>query len=197
MPKTGTQPVVDLRRHQTNVVGIGRSLWLRSHSTNFEVYDQMSDVTRKTEVGPIDGTPVKRMFWSIISDYDLKTGLCELVDNALDIWKSNKQKGALKIEVTLDIARQLIFITDNAGGVKQDELELLIVPGGSRNDPGAQVIGIFGVGSKRAGIALGETVKIQTRYKKEASYEIEITKSWLESVDWKLAYYEIPDTKPS
>jgi hypothetical protein len=34
----------------------------------------MASVTKKTEVGPLDGTPEKRMFWSIISDYDLKTG---------------------------------------------------------------------------------------------------------------------------
>ena len=43
-------------------------------------------IARKTEIAPIDGTPVKRMFWSIISDYDLRTGLCELVDNAIDLW---------------------------------------------------------------------------------------------------------------
>jgi len=157
----------------------------------------MTGVTRKIEAGPIDGTPVKRMFWSIISDYDLKTGLCELVDNALDLWKSNKQKTPLKIEVTLDVQRQLISITDNAGGVKKDELDLLIIPGGSRNNPGAHVIGIFGVGSKRAGIALGELVRIQTRFKKEQSFEIEIGKAWLETNDWNLAYYEIPDIKPN
>ena len=154
-------------------------------------------VTRKTEVGPIDGTPVKRMFWSIISDYDLKTGLCELIDNALDLWKSNRQRAPLKIEVTLEVARQIISITDNAGGVKKDELDLLIVPGGSSNDPTAHAIGIFGVGSKRAGIALGENVRIQTRYKREESFEIEITKAWLESADWDLAYYEIPEIKQS
>ena len=34
----------------------------------------MNEVIRKTEIHPIDGTPEKRMFWSIISDYDLKTG---------------------------------------------------------------------------------------------------------------------------
>jgi HSP90 family molecular chaperone len=123
-------------------------------------------VARKTEIGPIDGTPVKRMFWSIISNYDLRTGLCELVDNAIDLWTLAGRQRSLSVAITLDAERQLIAVEDNAGGVKQEELRLLIAPGGSRNDPDAELIGIFGVGGKRASIALGEHVEIRTRYKR-------------------------------
>src|SRR5216684_111563 len=150
-------------------------------------------VTRKTEVSPIDGTPVKRMFLSIISDYDLQTGLCELVDNALDLWMVGGRKKRLAITIKLDVERQLISVYDNAGGIKQDELHLLVAPGGSRNDPNAELIGIFGVGGKRASIALGERVEIKTRYHKEQTFELDITREWLESPDWELARYEIPD----
>ena len=108
-------------------------------------------VIRKSEIEPVDGTPLKRMFWSIISDYNLKTGLCELVDNALDTWLRADRVGAPKIEVFLDADRQLISIVDNAGGVRHDDLKVLVAPGGSKNDPAADLIGIFGVGSKRAG----------------------------------------------
>jgi sensor histidine kinase regulating citrate/malate metabolism len=110
----------------------------------------MTKVTRKTEITPIDGTPDKRMFWSIISDYDLKTGLCELIDNALDLWMSSKPRLDLRIAISLDVDRQLIVIKDNAGGVEHDDLRLLVAPGGSKNDPEAETIGIFGVGNKRA-----------------------------------------------
>src|SRR6266568_4961257 len=157
----------------------------------------MDTVTRKTEIGPIDGTPLKRMFWSIISDYDLKTALCELVDNALDIWMHNKRVKPLKVEITLDIARQLILVKDNAGGLKQDELRLLVAPGGSRNEPTAELIGIFGVGSKRAGIALGEHVVIKTRFREEQSCQIDITPEWLQTDDWQLPAYAIPDIEPA
>lgn len=153
----------------------------------------MAQVSQKTEIDRIDGTPVKRMFLSIISDYDLKTGLCELVDNALDQWRKGKNKGSLKVEVSLDSGRQLISVLDNAGGVKRNDLHVLIAPGGSGNDRDAELIGIFGVGSKRAGIALGERVEIRTRYRKEATIELDITKEWLESEDWHLAAYEIPN----
>ncbi len=47
--------------------------------------------------------PISDYFWSIISDYDLQTGLCELVDNALDLWRTNGRKRSLTIEVNLDV----------------------------------------------------------------------------------------------
>jgi sensor histidine kinase regulating citrate/malate metabolism len=137
------------------------------------------------------------MFWSIISDYDLKTGLCELVDNALDLWVIGKQKKPLHVGIELDVDRQLISVVDDAGGVKHSELNLLITPGGSRNDPSAELIGIFGVGGKRAGIALGELVEIRSRYRKEETFEIDITPDWLESADWEIGTYQIPDIEPA
>jgi len=153
----------------------------------------MATLTRKTEIAPIDGTPVKRMFWSIIRDYNLKTALCELVDNALDQWKLANRNKPLAISVNLDVDRQLISVSDNAGGVKRDELRLLVVPGGSRNDPAAELIGIFGVGSKRAGIALAEQIVIKTRFSGEQSSELDITPEWLSNDDWELPAYAIPD----
>jgi len=156
----------------------------------------MKIVTKKTEIGPLDGTPEKRMFWSIISDYDLKTGLCELIDNALDSWIISGEKKPLSVEVTLDSNRQLISVTDNAGGVRQDQLRMLLAPGGSVNNPNSEVIGIFGVGGKRGGIALGEEVQIRTRYQKESSFEIDITNDWLAAPDWEINYYQIPEIRP-
>jgi C4-dicarboxylate-specific signal transduction histidine kinase len=117
-------------------------------------------VLNKTALTTIDGTPKKRLFLSIISDYDLKTGLCELIDNALDFWLSNGMKSPLKVSVVLDTDRQFIQVRDNAGGVSEDQIGLLIAPGASRNEMGDALIGVFGVGGKRAGIALGELVEI-------------------------------------
>ena len=150
-------------------------------------------VDRKTEIKPIDGTPVKRMFLSIINDYDLKTGLCELVDNALDLWMNGARQTPLVVHVELDPGRQLISVEDNAGGVKRDELRVLVAPGESKNDLTAEVIGIFGVGGKRAGIALAEHVTIKTRFNQEESSELNITQEWLQTEEWELPAYAIPD----
>jgi hypothetical protein len=150
-------------------------------------------VNRKTEIEPIDGTPKKRMFLSIISDYDLKTGLCELVDNAIDLWMSGDRNNSLVVGIDVDADRQLISVKDNAGGVKRHELSVLIAPGESNNDLAAEVIGVFGVGGKRAGIALAEHVTIKTRFQEEESCELNITRDWLQSEDWFLPAYAIPN----
>jgi Histidine kinase-, DNA gyrase B-, and HSP90-like ATPase len=152
-------------------------------------------IDHKKEVQTIDGTPVKRMFWSIISDYGLKTGLCELVDNALAQW-SDRGRAGLVIELNLDVQRQLISVRDNAGGVSLADLNLLISPGGSRNDPSAVLIGIFGVGGKRSAIALAEYVEIKTRFGKQQTHQLDINPVWLASDTWHLPAYAVPDIEP-
>lgn len=154
-------------------------------------------VTIKTEVEPINGTPEKRVFWSIVADYGLRTGLCELIDNAIDLWTLNGRKRSLVVKVELDWQRQIVAVEDNAGGVSSQDLRLLIAPGGSRNVPSSAIIGVFGVGSKRASVAIGEHVEIRTRHKSNASHQLDVTKDWLESPDWNLAVYQIPDIKPN
>lgn len=152
----------------------------------------MSEIERKTEIGPINATPEKRSFWSIISDYDLKTGICELVDNAIDIWSATDKSRRLQVSILLDVDRQLLSISDNAGGLRREDLRLLVTPGASKNLPEATTIGIFGVGSKRAVVALGENVSLRTHHGNDDSYQIDITRSWLESPSWELAAYKIP-----
>jgi hypothetical protein len=69
-------------------------------------------VSHKTELEFIDGTPEKRFFLSLISDYDLKAGLCELVDNAIDFWRRSGSEGKLRIDVDLDPGRQTLRVSD-------------------------------------------------------------------------------------
>lgn len=152
----------------------------------------MSHVTQKREAGLLDGTPEKRMYWSIISDYDIRTGICELIDNAFDLWMGERPQRNLLVELNLDVERQLIHIRDNAGGVKEEDLRLLVAPGASLNSPDAETIGIFGVGSKRAVVALAESVTIKTRYQGAKSFQIDIGSDWLESPDWQIPHFEIP-----
>jgi hypothetical protein len=156
----------------------------------------MKPVARKTEIEPIDGTPEKRMFWSIIADYDLVTALTELIDNAVDLWMSVKNRGPLSVEITLDANRQIITVIDNAGGVRRENLRLLIAPGGSNNSVDGETIGLFGVGSKRAAVALAEQIAIKTHSSSDGSFQIDIDRDWIESPEWKLPVYQIPDILP-
>jgi hypothetical protein len=145
----------------------------------------------KREAKILDGTPDKRLFWSIIQDYSLETSVCELIDNALDLYLRGRQSTPVFIKIELDVERQLIRIEDNAGGVREALLELLIRPGGTGNNRDSEGIGYFGVGSKRAVVALGENTTILSRFERERSYRIDIDKDWLEGASWEIPAYII------
>jgi hypothetical protein len=89
-------------------------------------------VTHKTELDVVDGTPEKRFFLSLISDYDLKTGLCELVDNAIDFWTNAGSTGRLSVEVVLDPTRQVLCVSDDAGGVRRENVRTVLHSAGHR-----------------------------------------------------------------
>lgn len=151
----------------------------------------------KTEVLNIDSTPEKRLFWSIVNDYDIQTALTELIDNCIDTWNGTDRSGVLQVELELDFERQNILLRDNAGGVPREELRLLVTPGGSKNDPDGQSIGIFGVGSKRAVVAIAETIAIKTRAGSGDTHQIDIDRDWLASDSWELPAYRVADIAPS
>ena len=127
----------------------------------------------KRDVGEIEATPSKRLFLSIIADYDLNKGICELIDNAIDVWIRSSRSESLSVEVHLDLAQQRISVSDNAGGLDRSELSFLVGPGQSGSNNIDHTIGIFGVGTKRAVVALAQDVKIRTRLGGKETYQIE------------------------
>lgn len=145
----------------------------------------------KKKVDEVDGTPHKRFILSIVSDYDLNRSICELVDNATDNWIKNGKADKLSIKINFNQDQKTISVYDNSGGVKEQELNYLISPGASSNTADDNTIGIFGVGTKRAVIALSQDIKITTRYKKQKTFRIEFDEVWLTSEDWDLPYYEV------
>lgn len=151
----------------------------------------------KELVAQIDATPSKRIYLSIINDYSLETAICELIDNAIDVWTITTGGPDLRIYIDIDIDQQKISIKDNAGGVKESELKKLISPGESTITGSDTTIGIFGVGSKRAVVALAQLVRITTRYHKEKTCRVEYDDDWLKDPDWYLSYRQVPEIAPS
>lgn len=147
----------------------------------------------KKEIGQVNAIPSKRLFISIIADYDLNRSICELIDNALDIWIKNGKGNPVEININLETNQQTISVSDNAGGVKKSDLRLIVGPGQTSNLPDGETIGFFGVGTKRAVVALAQDIKITTRYGANKTYRLEFDDSWLEDDDWDLPLYEIDD----
>jgi hypothetical protein len=145
----------------------------------------------KKEIDEIDATPSKRLFLSIIADYDLNRSICELVDNALDVWVRAKKAKDIAIRSRLDKGQQIITVEDNAGGLPRAELRYVVGPGQTGASPTDETIGIFGVGTKRAVVALSQDIKITTRYVSEPTYQVDFDDQWLADDDWKLPVYEV------
>lgn len=140
---------------------------------------------------PIDGTPSKRLYHSIIADYDVNKAICELIDNAVDLWVLGGRTKDLDINILLDQNQQRIHFSDNAGGVPESDLAFIIAPGHTGNPETSETIGIFGVGAKRAVVALAMEVKIKTRAKAD-TYLIEFNDDWIrQGDDWKLPAYRV------
>ena len=138
----------------------------------------------------LDATPEKRIFLAIISEYDLKRSICELIDNAIDLW-TKKKRVELEVKIVLDDRQQTISIEDNAGGIEELKLDHIVSPGKTTNDVHDDVIGYFGVGSKRAVVALAQDIAIHSRFEKEKTFTVKFDEAWItDNSTWKLPYDE-------
>jgi Histidine kinase-, DNA gyrase B-, and HSP90-like ATPase len=147
----------------------------------------------KKEIDTLDATPSKRLFLSIIADYDLNRSICELVDNGLDVWVRRRRAEAILIRIGLDKTQQTITIEDDAGGVAKDDLRFVVGPGQTGTDPTDETIGIFGVGTKRAVVALAQDITIKTRCGDDKTYQVDFDDQWLKDDDWELPVYEVDE----
>ncbi|SFJ59882.1 Histidine kinase-, DNA gyrase B-, and HSP90-like ATPase [Candidatus Pantoea symbiotica] len=147
----------------------------------------------KHQVGTLDAVPSKRLFLSIIADYDLNKSICELIDNSFDVWTRNGRRNSIEINITLNKEQGVISVEDNAGGLSQNELKYIVSPGHTGSSSTDQTIGIFGVGTKRAVVALASDIQIQTRYKKEQTYQVEFDDNWLDDEEWILPLFTVGD----
>jgi len=146
----------------------------------------------KREVDVLNAVPSKRIYRSIIADYDVNTAIAELIDNVIDSRKRKRIKRRTNVSLHFDTEDQSITIIDNAGGVAKGDLDKLITPGASLDAGEGNTIGIFGVGSKRAVVALARDIKIATRSDDHPkTFQLEYDDSWLSSEDWELPYYEV------
>lgn len=151
----------------------------------------------KQKIGQIDATPSKRVYSSIIADYSLSTGICELVDNAIDQWARDGKSRHLNVAVTIELGQQTIMVSDNAGGLEKNELGLIVTPGNSNQTGEGESIGLFGVGSKRAVVALAQQVQIRTRRKSAKTHLLEFDDHWLKDGAWNMDFYEVDQIDPS
>lgn len=152
----------------------------------------------KNQFYQISAIPSKRIYLSIIADYHLDIALCELIDNAIDNWIYTGQQDKLEINLDLDYDQQTITVQDNSGGIEVENIELIVSPGQSRTSNTSEIIGVFGVGSKRAAVAMAKQIKIRTRHQNNKTLLVEFDNTWIQDEDnWELPVYQVDDIDES
>jgi hypothetical protein len=146
-------------------------------------------------VEDLDVTPDKKILTSIASDIDLKKGILELVDDAVDEWKI-RHKLNLKVDLTLDVVNKTLSYEDDVGGIKEENLNMVIQPGGTTRRPHEQSIGEFGLGLKRALVALAREAEVISRFGSGDTFKIKVDDSWINSKSWTIPKYKTTPIQP-
>ena len=152
----------------------------------------------REKVDDINASPSKRIYKSIIPDYHFELGLCELIDNAIDNWIFECKRQSLDVSIDLDYDQGVIYVKDNSGGIKKEDMALVVSPGYSRSSNHDELIGIFGVGSKRAAVALAEDIRISSRHGADETFQVLYGEEWIKDLDnWALELYKVDNIEPN
>lgn len=146
----------------------------------------------KEFVNTVSAIPSKRLYQGIIADYDVSKSICELIDNGLDVWVRSGRTRDVTIKVFLDEHQKTICVEDDAGGVPEANLSVIVGPGQTGSAKSDEIIGFFGVGTKRAMVALAQDIRVTTRFGKGRTLRLEFDDPWIEDEStWEVPYYEV------
>jgi len=147
--------------------------------------------------------PTKDVVLGAWRDLERSEALLELTDNSIDTWLRRKAvypaKTASELNIYIDIDRATHQLTyeDNAGGVPEEKLENLVVPGHSDTQALSHTIGSYKTGGKKAIFRLAVAAQISTRYwspsgSNDESISIHLDQAWInDSALYKFPYAQL------
>ena len=142
----------------------------------------------------VNAAPVKSFFVSMLTrDIRLEEAILDLLDNCVDgiLRSCTKSKSAdpyngFKAEIEFD--QHTFSIADNCGGIPVDLAGYAFRMGRDPERPAdpAGVVGVYGIGMKRAIFKMGASCEISTKSGAD-EYEISITPEWMrDEYTWDL-----------
>lgn len=129
--------------------------------------------------------------------------ILELIDNSIDVWMRRKDiypavtAETLRIYIDIEKDTSILNFEDNAGGVEEENLANLVIPGYSETSDTESIIGSYRTGGKKAIFKLASDVNIKTRYWNPAetsdeAFEIHLEKDWLEHpTEYRFPYFPL------
>jgi hypothetical protein len=133
----------------------------------------------------VPAAPVKSFFVTMLTrDIPLADAILDLLDNCVDGILRTKGKAVESYEgfsATITFDKSHFMIHDNCGGIPWDLHDYAFRLGAPADQPKKKklpMVGVYGIGMKRAVFKIGEHCLITTRHDPD-SYEVEITPDWL------------------
>ena len=171
-------------------------------SREFALWQPNNNAAKPSKAGR---PPNKEVVLGAWRDLDRSEAVLELIDNSIDAWTRrsekhpNKTAKELNIHIVIDSDTGQLTYEDNAGGVQEEKLVNLVVPGHSETDALATSIGSYKTGGKKAIFRLASAVNITTRYWNPAetndrAVSVHLDDRWLQDVEeYEFPYFPLLD----
>lgn len=143
---------------------------------------------------PVDASPVKSFFVSMLTrDIKLEEAILDLLDNCVDgILRSKKRTAGKKpyqgYKAEIEFKKDSFMISDNCGGIPWGLHDYAFRMGraGERPPDKPGMVGVYGIGMKRAIFKMGRDCLIWTK-SGEHEYDVHITPKWIDDEEeWKI-----------
>ena len=142
---------------------------------------------------PVEASPVKSFFVNMLTrDIKIDEAILDLLDNCVDgILRSGTTEGARPYQnrwARIEFNHDSFMIADNCGGIPWDKSDYAFRMGRhpEYEDDTPGVIGVYGIGMKRAIFKMGKSCTISTK-SGDDEYEVNISRKWMEDEsDWDI-----------
>ena len=160
--------------------------------------------TQQLELIPF--SPVKSFFVHMLTrDISLKDSILDLIDNCVDGVQRMAAKGKIDKNkpyaghwAKITASAKNFIIEDNCGGIPWELHEYAFRmgrPKGYKEKSGSKMVGIYGIGMKRAIFKIGEDCVIET-HAHDKSYKVHLPSSWINNDEaWDIDPAPIKDSK--
>jgi len=137
-----------------------------------------------------DASPTKDPIMAASRDLDRSEALLELIDNSIDAWMVRRQKHPAKtakeliIRMIIDEDKHQLTYEDNSGGLREQKLPHLVIPGLSDTTELLPTIGSYKTGGKKAVFRLSTEANILTRYwnpseTEDEAWSVHLDEQWM------------------
>lgn len=148
-------------------------------------FSSIPDDTKKKTTS--EHFPPKTLIMNARRDLSFFEANFELIDNSIDEWRRNGATRDLHIKLRYDLDLLVGEYEDNAGGMAEEDVYKVFIPGETTNDDDVAkpLIGSFGMGAKKAIFRISDGAKVVSCRNLKFSATSSVPEKWESIREWK------------